>query len=221
MNTTDIEKIAALPVVQDAIKAQAEAIEAESLAARLTVLDAYQQTADVLAEHNGKAAELDAMQDELDRQRDELAKQRTAHAIDVQRSNARHRAHARELREKHGSKLAADIARMLGGHADSLRREVEYQRSLRDRKLNWMGDTVLMPSSTATQKADELERRAERIEQEREAILALQFARVSPQAIERDIQARVKGLGFSMNATSEQQAGWRAVWEAKPKTKAA
>lgn len=215
MNTPDLEKIAALPLVQDAIRAQAEATEAYSLAARLAILDAYQQTADALAELNSKDAELDAMQDELNRQRDELAKQRAAHAIEIQRTSAKHRAHARELRDKHGSKLAADVARMLDTHAQSLRREAEYQRSLRERKIHWTGDTIEKPAPEGQRKAAELEQRAQRIEHECAAITALQFARVSPQAIERDIRARVKALGYNLETTSAAQEGWRATgWEA-------
>lgn len=221
MNTTDFEKIAALPLVQEAIRQQAEATEAESLAARLAVLDAYQKTADALADLDAQRIDLDAMQDELDRQRDALAEQRAAHHMERQQLETQHRAHTRELRGEHGSGLAADIARMLAGHADSLRREVGYQRTLRDRKRNWLGNTVETPSPEATRKAGELERRAEQIELERDAILALQYARLSPQAIERDIHARVMALGFSLNTATE-RAGWRVEgWEGKPKTKAA
>ena len=39
MNITELEKIASLPAIQDAIRAQAEAIEAESLAMRLGELE--------------------------------------------------------------------------------------------------------------------------------------------------------------------------------------
>lgn len=221
MHTPDFQKIAALPLVQDAIRKQAEAIEAESLAARLAILDAYQQTADALANLDAQRDELDARQDELDAQRDELAKQRAAHAIERQGLEAEHRKQARELRGNHGSELAATIGRMLGGHAFSLRREAEYQCTVRDRKPNWMGDIIEKPSPEAMRKADELERRAEQIEQERDAIMALQFARVSPQAIERDVRARVNALGFNLNTTTE-KAGWNVEgWEGKPKTKAA
>lgn len=221
MNTTDFEKIARLPLVQDAIRQQAETAEADSLAARLAVLDAYQQTADALADLDRQRGELDAMQDELDRQRDELAEQRAAHNMARQRLETQHRAHTRELRGNHGSGLAADIARMLGGHAATLRREAGYQRTLHDRKRNWLGNIVETPSPEAMRKADELDRRAEQIEHDRDAIMALQYARLSPQAIERDIRARVEVLGFSLN-TATKQEGWRVEgWEGKPKTKAA
>jgi hypothetical protein len=219
--TTELEKLASLPLVQDAIRAQAEAVEAESLAARLPILDAHQQTADALADLNSKAADLDAMQDELDRQRDELARQRAAHAIELQQAGTRHRAHTRELRDKHGSGLAVAIGRMLTVQADALRREAEYWRTVRDCSTHWTGVKHETPSPEAVRKADEFDRRAEQIENERDAILALEFARVSPQAIERDIQARVKRLGFNLNTTAE-QSGWRIDgWEAKPKTRAA
>lgn len=220
MRTTELEKLASLPLVQDAIRAQAEAAEAEALAARIAALDAYQQTTDALVGLNSKTADLDAMQDELDRQRDELARQRAAHAIELQQAGTRHRAHTRELRDKHGSELAATIGRMLGSHADSLRREAEYQHTLRDRKEHWTGIVSEVPSPEAMRKAADLERRAEQIEHERDAIMALQFARVSPQAIERDIQARVKALGFNMN-TSAEQAGWRVEGWKEAKAKAA
>lgn len=220
MNTIDFEKIAALPLVQDAIRAQAEAKESEGLAARLAVIDAHQQTADALAELERQRIELDAMQDELDRQRDELAEQRAAQSIERQQLEAQRREQTRELRGKHGSELAATAGRMLAGHADSLRREAGYQRTLCERRAGWMGRVVEQPSSGAMRKAGELERRAEQIEHERDAILALQYARLSPQAIERDIRARMKALGFSLNTT--EQEGWRVEgWEGRPKTKAA
>lgn len=221
MHTTDFQKIAALPMVQDAIRQQSEAAEAKALAARLATLDACQQTADALADLSRKAAELDAMQDELNRQREELARQQEAHTIALQQAGTRHRASIRELRCKHGGELALTIGRMLAGHAHALRREAEYQRSVRDRKEHWTGIVAEVPSSDAMRKADELEHRAEQIEHECNAILALEYARVSPQAMERDIFARVKALGFSLNTATE-QAGWRVEgWDKAPKTKAA
>lgn len=221
MNTTELEKLTSLPLVQDAIRAQAEATEAESLTARIAALDTHQQASDELAELNTKATELDAMQDELDRQRDELARRRAAHAIELQQAGTRHRANIRELRDTHGSGLALAIGRMLASHAHSLRREAEYQRIVRDKKEHWTGIVAEVPSPEAMRRADELERRAMQIEHERDAIMALEFARVSPQAIERDIRARVKGLGFNMNASTE-QTGWRVEgWDKTPKAKAA
>ena len=138
-----------------------------------------------------------------------------------QQVETRRRTHARELREKQGSELAVTIGRMLGIHAQTLRREVEYQRSLREKKLTWMGEAIEKPSPEAMRKADELERRAEQIERDRDAILALEYAHASPMAIERDIRARVGALGLTLNTTTG-QAGWRVDgWNAKPKTKAA
>lgn len=221
MHTAELEKLTSLPMVQAAIREQAEATEAESLAARAAVLDAHQQADAELAALNTEAAELDAMQDELDRQRDELAQQRTALNMLRQHVEAQRLTHARELRDTHGGRMIADIARMLAGHAHALRREAEYQRSVRDRKEHWTGIVAEVPSSEAMRKADELERRAEQIEHERDAIVALQFARIAPQRIEADIRARVKALGFSLNTTTE-QAGWRVEgWEKTPKAKAA
>ncbi len=215
----ELEKIAALPLVADAIKAQAEAEEAEALAARIAALDAHQQASDALAAHNAKAAELDALREELESQREALARQRTAHAIEVQRIDNQQRAHTRELRDKHGSGFVLAISRMLASQADALRREATYQRAIRDRKEHWSGTVYELPSPEATRRAEDLERRAEQIERARDAVLALQFARISPQAIERDIQARVKGLGFTLNIATDEQAGWRIERWGRPKTR--
>lgn len=219
MNTTELEKIASLPAIQDAIRAQAEATEAESLSLRLGELAGYHHTLDEIDELKDQAAKLDAMQDELDRQSDELTRQRAAHAIELQRVNSRHRASIRELRNTHGSGLALAIGRTLANQADALRREADYQRIVRDKKEHWTGVVAEVPSPEAMRRADELERRAIQIEHERDAIMALEFARLSPQAIQRDILARVKGLGFNVNTTAE-PAGWRVEGWDTPKTKA-
>lgn len=221
MHTTELEKLAALPLVQDALRAQAQATEGEALQARLTCLDAHRQASDELAELNSKATALDVMQDELNRQRDELARQRAAHAIELQQASTRHRTNIRELRDTHGSGLALAIGRMLTSHADTLRREADYQRMVRDRREHWTGIIAETPSPEAMRRANELDRRAMQIESERDAIMALEFARVSPQAIESDIRARVEGLGFNLNTATE-QAGWRVeAWDKTPKTKGA
>lgn len=219
--TIDLEKLTALPLVQAAIRAQAEAAEAKSLTTRLSTLDAHEQATAELADLASQAADLDAMQDELNHQRDVLARQRTAHDMKRQQIEAKQREQTRELRRNHGGELASVIARILGSRADSLRHEVAYLRSLRERKPHWWnGGPIEKPSPEAMRKADELEYRAGQIEQERDAILALQLARVSPQAIERDIQARVKALGFNLNTTTE-QAGWRVEGWRESKAKAA
>lgn len=218
---TELEKLTSLPLVQDAIRAHAEATEAESLTARIAALDAHQQATNELAELNRKAAELDAMQDELDRQRDELARQRAAHAIELQQTGSRHRAAIRELRDTHGNGLALAVGRMLASHADTVRREADYWRIVRDRRETWTGTLVETPSPEAMRRADELDHRAMQIESERDAIMALEFARISPQAIERDIRARVTALGYNVNSTAE-QTGWRVEgWDRPPRTKAA
>jgi hypothetical protein len=218
MTTIDLEKITALPLVKDAIRQQAEAIEADSLAARAAVLDSHQQADAVLAALNTEAAEFDAMQDELDRQRDELSRQRDELNRQRQHVETQRRTHARELRDTHGGRLVADTVRMLTAHAASLRHEAEYQRGLRERKTGWMGRLVEGPSPAAMEKAAELDSRAGQIEQARDAIVALQFARIAPQRIEADIRARLEALGFSLNTISVME-GWRVEgWEGKPKT---
>ena len=218
---SDIAKLAALPLVQAAIRAQAEAAEATALDVRLACLDAYQQAGDELAELGRRAADLNAMQDELDRQRKELAGQLEAHAIERQGVETRQRMAARELRQNHGSALAADVARLLQGQAESLRREAAYLRSLRERKPGWGGSMIESPVPDAMRKAAELERKAERFERERETIEQLQFARLSPQSIARDIKARVAGQGFTLQSAIVQE-GWRSEgWEGVPNTKAA
>lgn len=221
MNSNELEKLTALPAIQDAIRAQADAIEAESLATRLASLDAYQQAGDDLAALGSQAAGLDAMQDELDRQRNELAERRAAHAIEQQVIEAMQRIVAREMRQNHGSGQASDVARILGCHAESMRREAAYLRSLRIKRERWGGGIVEEIDPTAMRKAAELERKAAMIECERAAIVALEFARLSPQAIERDIRARVAGLGFTLK-TAIVQEGWRLEGcDARPMTRTA
>ena len=224
MNTTQFsqfEKIASLPAVQQAIRVQAEHDEAESLSARLGALEGYWHTLDELEALNDQNAEFDTKQTELDQQRDELNKQRAANLIKRQQAEGRHNTYASELRQNHGSGQAADIARMLEVRVFGLRREATYQRSLREKKVHWTGEPIEKPIADAMQKADELERRAEQFEHERDAIRALEFACLSPQAIERDIRARVEKLGLILNIGTV-ASGWRFDgWDSKPKTAAA
>lgn len=215
MHATELEKIAALPLVQDAIRAQAEAIEAEALAARIATLDAYQQACDELESLDGVRRELEGMQDELSRQRDELGRKFAACTAAMQGAKQRQRAHTLALYRDHGGQQAVTIGRMLAAHATALRREAEYQRARRDLKTHWTGKVTEVPTASAIEKAVELECRAEQLTRESDAIMALQFSRISPQAIERDIQARVNALGFRLNITEADPEGWRIEkWQA-------
>lgn len=214
MHTTELEKLAALPLVQDAIRAQAQAIEGEALQARLACLDAYKQAGDELAILNTRTAELDTMQAELDRQRDELARQRAAHEIEVQHARARQSAQARELHRHHGGALVATIDAQLDSHASSLIREAERLRSLRESHQHWTGEIIEKPSPAAMAKADELERQTSTIEKARAAVLALQYASLSPQAIERAIRAELNGAGYNLATKDAEPEGWQIEgWE--------
>ncbi len=131
------------------------------------------------------------------------------------------RTHARELRDTHGGRLVADTVRVLTAHAASLRHEAGHQRNLCERKTGWMGRLVEGPSPAALRKADELDSRAGQIEQALDAIAAHERARLSPQAIERDIRSSLEALGFSLH-TSSVQEGWRVEgWDTKLPTKQA
>jgi hypothetical protein len=222
MNTTELEKIAALPLVQNAIRQQAEAAEAESLAARIAALDAFEESAHELAALDVKSAELEAKRIELECQRTELARQRTATHAATQHAEARHRTHARELLQKHGGEAIASIRRMLDARLANLRDEIALLESLRDRKRNWLGDVFEVPAPAAQQKAAEKTRELEAVSKAREAIAALEFAPVSPEQIERDIRAHLQavGLSLSLRVGEVQETRWRIEgWAPARKTR--
>lgn len=209
MNTTELEKIIGLPLVQDAIRAQAEAAEADSLAARLAVLDAFQEAEHELADLSAKRAELDAKSAELARQRVELARQRNATHAAAQHAGERLRSVDRELLQTHGGAAIASIHRMLDARLANLRAEITLLKSLREMRRNWIGDVYEVPAPAAQQKVTEKSRELEAITKAREAIAALKFAPVSPQQIERDIRAHLKAVGLNLGIGEAVQTGWR------------
>lgn len=202
---TELENIIHLPAIQQAIKELEADNEAKALEARLSCLDELKAASEELAALKGKAAQIETEIATLDRQREEYSRKLDAVALVIQAMNSRHSDIVRDLNKQHGEWMMNTTILQLETKGHAMRRVAEFEKSRIKRMPGRMGNTVEVSDPGALARAAELETKAKVIEQARHAVLTLQRAPISPQAIERRIREALKGTDLDL--VTEQQAG--------------